>query len=132
MKNTKKRVEAEKLLRRLGKRFKTLAENVVLYEMLNELEYRWTSELGKWETFDEWFERKPKVTGIIRVRVIAEPDDLDCALGTIRTGLELQGFTITAESAPYTSGNHPKYKGQTALRVYITAQRTILGKYGQK
>lgn len=124
MKLTKKRVEAEKLLKKLGKRFKTQAENVTLYEMLNQLEYRWTSELGKWETFDDWFERRPKITGVARVRVIAEPHDLNEVLAAVKTGISMSGWVIADESQPYDSSRNPKYRGNTSLRVYLTCHKT--------
>jgi hypothetical protein len=121
MRNTKKRVEAEKMLKKLGQRFKTNAQNVVLYEKLNELEYRWSSELGAWETFEDWFSRKKPVNPGAKVRVIAEPEDLYQVVMATAYGLEENGWSVVEQSAPYSSGNHPKYKGQTVQRVYIRA-----------
>lgn len=128
MRKTKKRIEAEKILKHLGYRFKTMAENITLYEQLNQLEYRWTSDLEKWETFEEWFERRPRITGIARVRVIAEENDLPDTLAAVKAGLELWGWTRAEQSEPYDSSRNPKYKGQTALRVYMTFHKTELPK----
>lgn len=114
MRATKKRVEALKTLKKYGINGNS-RDSEHLYDQLRKSGYSWDSKNG------EWVEAPYPKADMTRVRVIAEPENVKSVVSAVVEGLESNGWLVLETSSEYGSGNHPKYKGQTAVRVYVKA-----------
>lgn len=116
MKHTAKLMAALRMINQLN--LPTASEQSGIYNNLERAGYYWNSETQIWENLKRsstMFANDDGLpTGVIRLRVMAHPGDMDQLMEVIRESLDSYGVTIQEESNPYPNRRGP------GLRIYIT------------
>jgi len=116
-KMTARRVAAIETLKKEGANRNFLSKDSdVLYDHLTTLGYWWDSSAGEWKkgkapSTSIFKDDDDLPTGIIRLRLMGHPDDMEAGIAAARRAYDVAEV----------SGQYPNRKG-SGVRVYITAK----------
>jgi hypothetical protein len=103
-------------------------ENAPLYDALEKRGWFWSADEGQWSDAKQsnsmFADDAGLPTGVVRLRLMAHPGDMDQVMELVAKGLDSQGVT-TIE----TSNVYPNRRG-AGLRVYLTCK--LPAKLGRK
>lgn len=113
MKATKKRVAAEKAAIELSIKRPQSLSNETLYSELESRGHIWNAKAGMWERGSKsmFKDADGQASGVIRLRVMGHPSDVDKAVSAAR---KMPGYQMIESSEHY-----PNRRGE-GVRVYCT------------
>ena len=128
MKHTKKYEAAATCARRLEMTW-SIIDQAGLYDQLEKAGWYWNSKLGEWENLkrsNSMFKNDDgKPTGVIRLRLMSHPGDMDQFMELISEALDTYGIKVVDESNLYPN------RRSAGVRVYLTATLPIEVKKSQ-
>lgn len=94
-------------------------DSALLYGRLESLGWFWDSDVGRWSDESRstsMFESDDgDPSGVVRLRLMAHPGDMDFMLRLVREGLELHGCKVVEVSEKY------RNRRGAGVRIYVSA-----------